>query len=468
MNDDERLSRETLETDASLFDHRDRRNARNYVFFAAGSLRRHRLLALVVFASIMGATIGSFFALPRTYHVEAKALAQPNSALTVRGDGPGADSLTRVAADTVLRQDNLLALIQQTDLLRYTREHRAPAQRLRDAIVRAIRGHDEPEADRLDTLERVLAEKLSVWTSDNASTAGGSTVTIAIDWSDAPMACRLVDGAQRAFLDARYARGITALAESIDILRRHTTSLQADIDDAVGAIEKMRASKDLSIEAPESAPTTAPARLRAVRRSSPRAPTSDPDLEQLQAQLQAKLRAIQELEAARALRQSELQSRLAEARATFTENHPTVVDLKQQIVSVSVESSAVTGLRTEAAALKAACALRGGRARSDEAPAVIWTTAPPGSAGGASGTPPQVPSDVLRLALDLREDRESGHGLRARAAAGRDGKVRGHAGDNPDRADSTSRPRRPPSSTDTRSSPPRVFRGLRPSPMSPS
>jgi hypothetical protein len=409
MKDDERPTPGTLATEPSLFDHQDRVNARNYAFFAAGSLRRHRALALAVFASIMGATIGSFFVLPRTYHVEAKALAQPNSALTVRGDGPGAESLTRVAADTVLRQDNLLALIQQTDLLRYTREHRSPATRVRDAIMRTLRGHDESEADRLDSLERLLAEKLAVWTSDSASTAGGSTVTIAIDWSDAPMACRLVDGAQRGFLDARYAREITALAESIDILRKHTVSLQTDIEDAVAGIEKMRAARDSASTAPEPIQASSAPRSRAVKRGSgPRGSTSDPELEQLQTELRDKLRAVDELEAARAQRQSQLQARLAEARATFTENHPTIIDLKQQLALASEESGPVASLRREAAELRSACAARLAHDRGDESPSIVWTTAAAGSAGGASGTPPQVPSDVLRLALDLREDRDPG------------------------------------------------------------
>ena len=59
------------------------------------------------------------------------------------------------------------------------------------------------------------------------------------------MACRLVDAAQRAFLDARYAREITALSESIWILKGHTASLKADIDDAVVGIEGMRTTRDL-------------------------------------------------------------------------------------------------------------------------------------------------------------------------------------------------------------------------------
>jgi uncharacterized protein involved in exopolysaccharide biosynthesis len=407
MNSNDEES-ETLAANASLFDRRDRQRARNYASFVLGSLRRHRPLVAAVFVSILGATIGSFFAFPKTYHVEAKALAQPTSALTVRGDGPGADSLTRAAADTVLRQENLVALIQQTDLLRYTMEHRAPVQRARDAVMRFLRTREDSEADQLDALVRRLETKLVVWTSDGGSTVGGTTVTIAIDWPDGPMACRLVDAAQRAFLDARYAREITALSESIDILRRHTTSLKADIDDAVGGIETMRTATTDSPKTDVSSPVpSARPRILSVRRPvAPHPEGPDAELQQLKLELQAKTKAIDELEDLRRRRLSDLQARLAEARAIYTENHPTIVDLKQSIVAISVESAQVTGLRQEAASLKAECDSKVASASGVPTPLVAWTTPLPGPVGSAASTPPQLPNDVLRIALDLREDRD--------------------------------------------------------------
>jgi hypothetical protein len=398
---------ETLAANASLFDRRDRQRARNYASFVLGSLRRHRPLVAAVFVSIMGATIGSFFAFPKTYHVEAKALAQPTSALTVRGDGPGADSLTRAAADTVLRQENLVALIQQTDLVRYTLEHRAPVQRARDAIVKFLRMREDSEADQLDALVRRLETKLVVWTSEG-NAAGGTTVTIAIDWPDGPMACRLVDAAQRAFLDARYAREITALSESIEILRRHTTNLKADIDDAVGGIETMRTA---TADPPKTdvgspVPSARPRVLSMQRPVAPHPVGPDAELQQLRLELQAKTKAIDELEDLRRRRLSDLQARLAEARAIYTENHPTIVDLKQSIVALSVESAQVTGLRQEAASLKAECDSKAASPSGVPTPLVAWTTALAGPVGSAASTPPQLPSDVLRIALDLREDRD--------------------------------------------------------------
>ena len=408
--DEQEDAAETLAASASLFDRRDREKVRNYASFVAGSVRRHRLLVVAVFLLIVGAAVGSFFALPKTYHVETKALAQPNSALTVRGDGPGADSLTRVAADTVLRQENLLALIRETDLLPYMREHRAPVQVARDAILDAVHAHRDSDAERLDNLVRLLEKRLSVWTSDSGNTVGGSTVTIAIDWPDGPMACRLVDAAQRGFLDARYAREVTALAESIEILRKHTTSLQADIDAAVAGIQRMRA----PAEEPQAArtadsPVARPRWLSSRRTVAPRASGPSPDLQPLQSQIDAKQHVIDELEDLRRQRLSELQAHLAEARTTYTESHPTITNLKQQIAALSAESPQLTSLRQEIESLRAQYESKeAGPSEPTTPPAIVWTVAPPGLAGAAGATPPQVPGDVLRLALDLREDRDPG------------------------------------------------------------
>jgi uncharacterized protein involved in exopolysaccharide biosynthesis len=406
VNDQEALA--TLAVSASLFDRRDREHLRNYVTFALGSVRRHRPLVLATLVVIVGATIASFFALPRTYHVETKALAEPASALTVRADGPSAESLTRVAADTVLRQENLLALIQETDLLRYTREHRAPAQRAKDAVLERVLGHEDSEAEQLDALVRRLEKKLVVWSNEGGNAAGGSTVTIAIDWPDASMACRLVDAALRAFLDARYAREVTALEESIAILNKHITSVKADVDEAVSGIERLRAPGDASRTSSPVTPPTPPRSpvLVMQRPATPPTPPPDAELQQLRLDMQAKTHAIDEMEEQRRRQLAELQARLADARVTLTESHPTIVNLKQSIAALSVDSAQLTSLRQEASSLKAQYDTRGANAPTAPTTVATWAPALAGASASATATPPQLPSDVLRIALDLREDRD--------------------------------------------------------------
>jgi hypothetical protein len=234
-------------------------------------------------------------------------------------------------------------------------------------------------------------------------------VTISIDWSDAAMACRLVDGAQRAFLDTRYAREITALAEAIGILRSHTTSLKADIDDAVGGIERMRAARDvpkLDVAAPT--PSSRPRVLSMQRPVAARASVPNAELQQLRLETDAKLHAVEELEEFRRHRSSELQARLAEARTTFTESHPTIVDLKRQMSALSAETPQVASLRQEATSLNAEYDRQVASASGAPVSGVGSTTSFASPLAGAVATPPQLSSEVLRLDVDLREDRDPG------------------------------------------------------------
>ena len=77
--------------------------------------------------------MGCSAVLPRTYHVDAQLLAQRNTLMPALGN-PGrtvpleADVPTRAAAEAVLRRDNLLSLMKQTDLMnRWEQEPAAAA-----------------------------------------------------------------------------------------------------------------------------------------------------------------------------------------------------------------------------------------------------------------------------------------------------------------------------------------------------
>jgi len=131
----------------------------------------------------------------------------------------------------------------------------------------------------------------------------------------------------------------------------------------------------------------------------------DTDLQPLKVEIQAKLQAIEGFEEVRRHRLSELQAQLAEARSTFTESHPVVSDLKQSIVALSVESPEVTTLRQEALSLKGEYDRK---SAASDAPASAMATQPFDNALVRMATPPQLPSDVLHVALDLREERDPG------------------------------------------------------------
>ncbi len=384
----------------------DRKQARNYYTFLKGSMRRHRLMALLVFLTIVGATVGALYSLPKTYHVQAKVLAHKNPALTVRGDSEGNNTaLTGTAAETILRHDSLVALIHQTNLVEHYQAHLAPSQRARNAIVGLFGADKETADDRVEDMVKLLEKRLSVWTDD-----GGNTVTIAINWPDPHMACRIIDAAQQNYLEARYADEVTALSESIAILQSHATSAKTEVDTAVSAIDKLRAAKD-SPPRPAGAdrtptPAPAPRMVVAPRRVEAPPPAETAARVALKARIEAKQRTLSDLEDFRHHRLSELQSRLADARTLYTQNHPAVVDLEQAVASVSGDSPQVKSLRTEIAGLQdeykrgeSSAADPPGRVR----PAPRYVPAP---VSAAPATPRPLADNILGLDLQLREDRD--------------------------------------------------------------
>jgi uncharacterized protein involved in exopolysaccharide biosynthesis len=371
----------------------DSRQLGNYVRYVTGSVRRRKRLALTLFSVIVLGTLLGLVTFPKTYHVETKVLAQRNPVLPVRGDQPGVDTPTRAAAETVLRHDNLVALVKQTDLINHYAAHRAPAVRVKDAILGLLKS-DDTEEDRIEGMVETLEKKLAVWTNEG-------TVTIAIDWSNAQMAFRLVDDAQTNFLESRHVSEISAIAESVGILQSHASSLRADIDSAVEAIKKLRAEQDAAADPSRPAPRMV---LGTGSAAAPRrAADPDPEIAKLRVIIDAKDRAINDLEDFRRRRLSELQARLAEQRAVYTENHPIIVDLQQTIASLSKESPQVTSLRKEVAALQAELDRKNAAATAEADSAGEPRPAPPTF---VAAPPPQLPNDILSLDREPREERD--------------------------------------------------------------
>lgn len=355
---------------------------RNYAAFVTGAVRRHKRLVAAVLFTVLALSVAVVSTLPRTYHVEAKLLAQRNQVLAVRGDGPDSVAPTRGAAESVLRRDNLVAIVVETDLVTHYREHQSLSQRAIGAVLRPLQ-RDESDQDRIEAMADLLEKRLLSWTSE-------STVTIAIDWPDAQMACRLVDAAQTSFLARRHALEITALAESISIIGSHAARLQANIDAAVAGVAKLHGGTPVAGDA--GAPIGGSAWRPAARADGARLP----ELARLRVVIEAKQRAVDELDQARRQRLAEVQTRLVEQRATFTDNHPAIADLQQTIVVLSRESAQVKGLNQEVASLRADYQRESAAERAEA----------PGAPPAPLAAPAQLPGELLRLDQELREDRD--------------------------------------------------------------
>jgi uncharacterized protein involved in exopolysaccharide biosynthesis len=322
---------------ADLFDYE---LIKDWVGFSLRAMKRHRPTALLAFLAVFGAAVSSLFLLPKSFHTEVRILAERNHVMPALGNPgrsiPGdADAPTRAATERILRRDNLVALIKQTDLVDQWEVTRAPIARLHDFVSRVTSGPQDEEA-KIDALVGLLEKRLKV-------EVGEGTVTIGIDWPNAQMAFRLVEAAQQNFLETRHALEVSSIAEAISILEGHATNVSQGIDSELDEIRHLREARagkkdDGAVALPR--PSRRPPELSEPSKA-------DQEVAQLRVMLSAKRRAIADLEDFRNKRLADLQTQLAEQKATYGPAHPIILNTEQSIGSLSQESPQISALHRE-------------------------------------------------------------------------------------------------------------------------
>jgi uncharacterized protein involved in exopolysaccharide biosynthesis len=327
-----------------------------YLVFCLRSIRRRRLLFLFVSAGMVSLAALALNVLPKTYEVEARLLAQRDPVLAVRADSSQMDP-TQAAAETIIQRDNLYALLQQTELVQEWPKHRAPLLRAKDWLLRLL-DRAPTEKELSEGLADLLERDLSVWT-----TRAGA-VTIRLHWPDPVMAYRLVDAAQQNFLEKRHVLEVSTIAEQISILEAHLARIKNDIEAQVGELQRVRQGSALK----DGRAARAPVPLKLI----------DPEPVNLRVMLEAKRRGVADLEELWRRHTLDLQTRLAEQRAIYSETHPIVLDLQRSVESFRHESPQLTALRQQEADLR--------RRLSEYS----------GDTGAASPGAPTIPPELFR------------------------------------------------------------------------
>ena len=330
---------------------------RDWASFVRHAIVRHQFLALVIFLAVAGAGASVPWALGHTWHVEATLLAQRNQVMPALGNPrrsipSDADAPTRAAAEIVLRRANLVSLIRQTRLADSWTATRPPLLRVKDLVLDKVRGPLDDDA-KLDALVGVLERRFAV-------RAGDGTVTIALDWHDPQVAHQLVESAQQNFLEARHVSEVSTIAEAISILEGHAAEVRESILTAISDLEKLQ---------PRQGRSSSPA----PRGVSPK----EEERAQILVLLTAKRRAIADLEDFRRRRLADLQTQLAQQRASYQEVHPQIVDLKDSIAALGKESPQIESLRAEERQLIGEYERAGGRLGLEDVGERATLPAPP-------------------------------------------------------------------------------------------
>lgn len=363
--------------------------------FVFRGVRRHRVLSLVAFIVVVAVGVALAVLLPRTYHTESRLLANNNELIRALGNPRSAlrsDDPTRAARELIFARENIVSLINQTNLMKNWEETRPAVVKLKDKIVRLVAG-PMTEDEKVDAMVGLLEKRLQVSTDQQ-------TVTISIDWPDAQMAYLLVDTAQQNFLETRHITEMTAISEALSILEMHASQLQKTVEDGLHELERVREVRRKGTGSPEAPPPLAPVETlpqNPIEKINAGPSATEAELAQVKYLLNSKKRALADLEDFRTRRMSELTAQLQEQKVQYADQHPVVLDTMSRIEALKLDSPQMVQVKGDIDGLEQEYRRKGGR---DSEALVEPSTRPRNTPRRPVG---QAPSAELSLA-ELSED----------------------------------------------------------------
>lgn len=318
-----------------------------HVALVIHAIGRHRLLFALTWAAVVGMSLALVAGLPKTWSVQTTIQISPTQVIADLSGGAApptgkqASVSSEYALETVLSRQNLIDLIRQTDLMEEWLKVRAPIPRLKDWVWARIFPPPTAE-DRLDGFVTLLEKRFWV-------TGDQTTITIGILFPDPVLALKLVQGAQAKFLESRQTQEISTVADSIALLEKRASDAREALDASLKRLEEARKQRAVRVGRPRTATATGLSREAAPSRRG----------SQLLLEVEAKQRALANLTEARQRRVAELQARLEQLRAVYSETHPAVVETREALESVRRDSSQISALQQQLAPLEMEMQQRG-------------------------------------------------------------------------------------------------------------
>ena len=364
----------------------------DYLAFAKNAVRRHWRLSLATFIVTVSVTAVTLLLWPRSYHSEATLLTRRNDLMTSlmnpgRISRPEADDATRAASEVFENHDNLQAVIRETNLSDEWERTRTPLGRIKDKIfARLDRLRHRPAEDdrgREEVMLALLAERLVT----NVQKDG--VIKIAIDWPDPRLAAALVDAAIRQFIHARSVTEAAAMTDTITLLQQAAGSLQGDVARTTALMrndQMAAASPAHALVAAALKPAGKRARRSAAVASTPAPSTTASatpsgesnavggqdvamtivELGRINSDLETAHQEIARLEGTQHQQTADIEAKLKTALTIYTNEHPTVVSLRESLATASAESPDLAALKHERQRLEAEYDALQNKARQDD------------------------------------------------------------------------------------------------------
>lgn len=311
----------------------------DYGGFVLRAIRRHKTGAAATVLLTFGALALLALVWPRSYQIDGRLLVQQTALVSTLVNPERAlsrtETPTTAAQEIVLSQDNLVAMIKDTNLLEEWERTRPVMLRLKDRAFQLVFG-PATELQRIEALGGLIEARLQVGTNEEG------TVSFILRWPDPAMGRKLVDRAMQSFLEYRRVLETSAITDSIAILDKSIDSLEAQIAATAAQLPRPAAPA-----APQPRPVS-----RAALMTGPSAEVTV-RLGRLRSALDARLQEVARLDGARSQQLAEAQARLSAAQTIYTEGHPTVLALKQVVAQLAAEPTELVAARREVRTMEA-------------------------------------------------------------------------------------------------------------------
>ena len=348
----------------------DLQAAKDLLGFAVRAPRRRPFLALCIFVIVGGLGLTVAATMPRIYNVTVKLFAQRTSVLPEVGTLRQAreeDYPMRNVADVIRQHDNMVDLLERTNLVGRFFAERSPALRLKDQIFATI-GTPLSEDDKKAAVLATLDKKLTV-------IADADSVTISVDWFDAKATLDVAAVLEQNLLEARYDSEVAMISDAVGVLEQHAKAKATKVDEALAEFVSQR-ERLLPDPAEPDTSSGMPGQRRApvARRSSggAAAPSTDTDVAR---ELEETRQRIRSLEDGRQRQIDSVRDQLRQAQLTLTPQHPTVIGLQRAFEGLSEPSPQLAELKANERKLMSV---------------IVAPAAPPAAAPASGGTPAAV------------------------------------------------------------------------------
>jgi uncharacterized protein involved in exopolysaccharide biosynthesis len=352
--------------------------------FVVAAARRHLFTCFIVGLLTLVVALAIVSALPRTFESTSKIHATSAVSITTeltRGHVPnGGGGVIKDVSEVVFNHSNLQTLVEQAKLYENWPKTRNWAQRLMDVAREKLVGvtsRKDMEKGFISTLE----QSIEVTPEDSSS------VRFRARWRDPATAQVLAGLIQDHYIAAKEEEEVAAITRAITVIEQELKFA----DDGFGpAVAELRAQiKKIEAEAKTAkvtdAPRTAAPSALVTIAAAPSAPPPE---------LSAKLEALRQEE--RAVlepwqrRAAELKFQLADLRAVYGPQHPSVVQLEAKLSAATAEPVELLDIRQQQEQVKASLANWG----------VTGSTRTIRTASGKPANDPDALRDLIGTAAD--------------------------------------------------------------------